>query len=166
MNKYRLNINGEPRELEVEADMPLLWALRDVLGMVGTKFGCGIAQCGACTVHVNDTPTRACSVRVADVAGQNITTIEGLASGNKLHPLQQAWIDLDVAQCGYCQTGQIMSAMALLIHKPDPSDEDIDQAMVGNYCRCGTYNRIRSAIHRAARMNHASFYAATDGEVA
>lgn len=155
MPAYTLKINGTEQTLEVEADMPLLWALRDVVGLVGTKYGCGIAQCGACTVHVNDTPMRSCSVRVSDIAGQSVRTIEGLADGAKLHALQQAWIEQDVAQCGYCQAGQIMSAAALLESNPNPSDSDIDAAMAGNYCRCGTYNRIRSAIHSAAGMNTA-----------
>jgi len=150
MPKYTLSINGQSQTLEVEPDMTLLWALRDTLGLIGTKYGCGIALCGACTVHVNGTPMRACITRVADIAGQKVTTIEGLATGDKLHPLQQAWIDLDVPQCGYCQAGQIMSAAALLANNPRPSDADIDAAMAGNYCRCGTYLRIRAAIHKAA----------------
>jgi aerobic-type carbon monoxide dehydrogenase small subunit (CoxS/CutS family) len=148
---FELTVNGTNHELTVEGDTPLLWALRDVLGLIGSKYGCGIAQCGACTVHLNDVPVRACSLRVADVAGQSIRTIEGLARGDKLHPLQQAWIQEDVAQCGYCQAGQIMSAAALLEQHPNPTDEQIDAAMAGNYCRCGTYNRIRAAIHRAAQ---------------
>ncbi len=150
MAKFKLNVNGNPYELDADPDMPLLWALRDKLGMVGTKYGCGIAQCGACTVHIDDIPMRSCSVRIADVQGRSIRTIEGLAQGARLHPLQRAWIDQDVAQCGYCQAGQIMSAAALLRRKPNPSDDDIDVALAGNYCRCGTYNRIRSAIHTAA----------------
>lgn len=157
MPKYQMEVNGETRELDVEADMPLLWALRDILGLVGTKFGCGIAQCGACTVHVDGQPVRACVTRVADVTGRSVRTIEGLASGDALHPLQRAWIELDVAQCGYCQAGQIMTAAALLEQKPDPTDEDINAAMAGNYCRCGTYNRIRSAIHSAAALRSAQF---------
>ena len=148
---YELTVNGTRHELAVEGDMPLLWALRDVLGLIGTKYGCGIAQCGACTVHLNDVPVRACSLRVADAAGQSVRTIEGLARGDRLHPLQQAWIQEDVAQCGYCQAGQIMSAAALLEQHPNPTDAQIDAAMRGNYCRCGTYNRIRAAIHRAAQ---------------
>lgn len=150
MPNYTLTINGQAKTLDVEPDMPLLWALRDELGLIGTKYGCGIAQCGACTVHVNGAPVRACIIRVADIAGQKVTTIEGLANGDTLHPLQQAWIDLDVPQCGYCQAGQIMSAAALLASNPKPSDTDIDAAMAGNYCRCGTYIRIRAAIHKAA----------------
>lgn len=145
-----LTVNGEPQALDVDAQMPLLWVLRDVLGLIGTKYGCGIAQCGACTVHLNGEPVRSCSVPVSAAAGQNVRTIEGLASGTRLHPLQQAWIAEDVPQCGYCQAGQIMSAAALLERSPNPTDEEIDSAMAGNYCRCGTYNRIRSAIHNAA----------------
>ena len=147
MPKYQLTVNGENHELEAEANMPLLWALRDLLGLVGTKFGCGIAQCGACTVHLDGQPIRSCSVRVADVGDRSVQTIEGLANGTRLHALQQAWIEQDVAQCGYCQAGQIMSAAALLQRKPNPTDADIDAAMQGNYCRCGTYVRVRSAIH-------------------
>lgn len=164
MPKYQIEVNGESRELDVEAEMPLLWALRDILGLVGTKFGCGIALCGACTVHVDGQPVRACVTRVADAAGRAVRTIEGLASGDELHPLQRAWIELDVAQCGYCQAGQIMAAAALLEQKPAPSDEDIDAALAGNYCRCGTYNRIRSAIHSAAALRNAQFVNAA-GEV-
>lgn len=157
MSEYKINVNGDDYELDVEENMPLLWALRDVLGLVGTKFGCGIAQCGACTVHVDDVAMRSCSITVASVVGQSVRTIEGLADGTQLHPLQQAWIDQDVAQCGYCQAGQIMSAAALLQQKPNPTDHDIDAAMVGNYCRCGTYNRIRSAIHGAAQSMNAQY---------
>lgn len=150
MAGYTLTVNGERHTLDVEQDMPLLWALRDVLGLIGTKYGCGIAQCGACTVHVDGTPMRSCSVPVSALAGRSITTIEGLASGDTLHPLQRAWIDVDVAQCGYCQAGQIMSAAALLASNPNPNDADIDAAMQGNYCRCGTYIRVRRAIKQAA----------------
>ena len=150
MPKYNLTINGQSQTLDVEPDMTLLWALRDSLGLIGTKYGCGIAQCGACTVHVNGAPVRSCITRVADIVGQKVTTIEGLARGEQLHPLQQAWIDLDVPQCGYCQAGQIMSAAALIASNPKPTDADIDAAMAGNYCRCGTYLRIRAAIHKAA----------------
>lgn len=156
MARYQLKVNGKDEELDVDPEMPLLWALRDVLGLVGTKYGCGIAQCGACTVHINGTPTRSCLVRVSDISGQSVRTIEGLAEGTDLHPLQQAWIDLDVPQCGYCQAGQIMSAAALLEVKPRPTDADIDAAMAGNYCRCGTYNRIRKAIHSAATYDNAA----------
>ena len=156
MPVYKINVNGASHEITVESEMPLLWALRDTLGMIGTKYGCGIGQCGACTVHVDGVAMRSCSVRVSDVIGRSIRTIEGLAEGTKLHPLQQAWIELDVAQCGYCQSGQIMSAAALLEAIPRPTDADINAAMVGNYCRCGTYNRIRSAIHSAAQYEDAS----------
>ncbi|MGD8416264.1 MAG: (2Fe-2S)-binding protein [Pseudomonadales bacterium] len=153
---YEITVNGTNRTLDVEGDMPLLWALRDVLGLIGTKYGCGIAQCGACTVHLNGTPIRSCVTRVADAAGQSVVTIEGLARGEELHPLQRAWIEADVPQCGYCQAGQIMSAAALLASKPRPTDEEIDTAMAGNYCRCGTYNRIRDAIHQASALQSAS----------
>jgi isoquinoline 1-oxidoreductase alpha subunit len=162
--RYTLNINGADQALDLEPDMPLLWALRDVLGLIGTKYGCGIAQCGACTVQVNGIATRSCVTTVASIAGQKVTTIEGLANGARMTALQQAWIDLDVAQCGYCQAGQIMSAAALLATKADPTDEDIDAAMAGNYCRCGTYLRIRSAIHQAAKSKSALFYDATRTE--
>jgi isoquinoline 1-oxidoreductase alpha subunit len=146
-----LKINGTMREVSVDPATPLLWVLRDTLGLVGTKFGCGIAMCGACTVHVNGTPVRSCSTPIAQMNGAEITTIEGLARPDgKLHPLQKAWIALDVPQCGYCQSGQIMSAAALLQHNPKPTDADIDGAMVGNICRCATYIRIRKAIHEAA----------------
>jgi isoquinoline 1-oxidoreductase alpha subunit len=144
-------VNGTEQSLEgIDPSTPLLWVLRDALGLVGTKYGCGIAQCGACTVHLNGQPIRACATPVSAVEGQAITTIEGLAT-DKLHPLQQAWIEHDVAQCGYCQSGQIMTAAALLKDKPQPTDADIDQAMSGNICRCGTYTRIRKAIHAAAK---------------
>jgi isoquinoline 1-oxidoreductase subunit alpha len=144
-----LRINGADHEVAAPTDMPLLWVLRDLLGMTGTKFGCGIAQCGACTVHVDGAPRRACVTPVGSVAGKAITTIEGLsADGN--HPVQRAWAELDVVQCGYCQSGQIMSAAALRAAKPDPTDADIDAALSGNICRCGTYQRIRAAVHRAA----------------
>ncbi len=152
----RLQVNDKEHVLEgVDESTPLLWVLRDHLGLVGTKYGCGIGQCGACTVHLNGAPTRSCSVPVSAVAGQRITTIEGLASkdGN-LHPLQAARIEHDVPQCGYCQAGQLMSAAALLKQKPNPSDADIDAAMNGNLCRCGTYPRIRKAIHAAAKQAH------------
>ncbi len=144
-------VNGKSVSVDVPEDMPLLWVLRDVLDMKGTKFGCGIAQCGACTVHVDGTPTRSCQRRVASVAGTSVTTIEGL-SPDGTHPVQRAWEEIDVPQCGYCQAGQIMSAAALLASKPNPTDADIDQAMNGNICRCATYLRIRQAIHRAAQM--------------
>ena len=142
-------VNGESRTVDVAADMPLLWVLRDVLDLKGTKFGCGIAQCGACTVQVNGTPTRSCRRAVSTIAGAEITTVEGL-SPDGTHPLQRAWEALDVPQCGYCQAGQLMSAAALLKRNPKPTDTDIDVAMSGNICRCATYPRIRQAIHEAA----------------
>ena len=144
-------LNGKRQSVDAAAQMPLLWVLRDTLGLTGTKFGCGIAQCGACTVHVNGTPARSCSTPVSSVAGKNVTTIEGL-SADSSHPIQKAWIELDVPQCGYCQSGQIMSAAALLSRKANPTDADIDDAMRGNICRCGTYQEIREAIHRAAQI--------------
>ena len=144
-----LRVNGRAATVDVPADMPLLWVLRDFLDLPGTKFGCGIAQCGACTVHVNGTPTRSCSTPVGSVGSAEITTIEGL-SPDGTHPLQLAWQEIDVPQCGYCQAGQLMSAAALLERTPNPTDEQIDQAMAGNICRCATYLRIREAIHRAA----------------
>lgn len=145
-----LNINGVVRRLDVDPDMPLLWAIRDHVGLTGTKYGCGVAQCGACTVHVEGQPTRACSLPVSAVAGQRITTIEA-ASGRVAEAVQGAWARLDVAQCGYCQSGQVMAAIALLEANRAPSDSDIDAAMTGNLCRCATYARIRAAIHDAAR---------------
>lgn len=145
----KLTVNGTDYDLDVPSDMPLLWALRDELGITGPKFGCGIAICGACTVHVNGQPVRACSFPVAAVSGE-VTTIEGLGTPESLHAVQAAWVEHQVAQCGYCQSGQIMSAAALLSRTPDPSDDDIDQAMAGNLCRCGTYPRIRAAIKSAS----------------
>jgi len=148
-----LTVNGRSVTIQNDVDLstPLLWVLRDHLGLVGAKYGCGISQCGACTVHLNGMPIRSCSVPLAAAAGQSVTTVEGLATKEgKLHPLQQAWIDHDVPQCGYCQAGQIMSAAALLKQNPRPTDADIDNAMSGNLCRCGTYLRIRAAIHTAA----------------
>ena len=150
----KLNVNGSEREVDAPADMPLLWVLRDLMGLTGTKFGCGIAQCGACTVHIDGAPLRACITPVAAVAGKKITTSEGLSADGQ-HPVQQAWAELDVVQCGYCQSGQIMSAVALLAVIPKPTDTDIDQAMSGNICRCGTYPRIRAAVHRAAEIDKA-----------
>ena len=147
----KLNVNGVERDVDASSDMPLLWALRDLLGLTGTKFGCGIAQCGACTVHLDGTPRRSCVTPVSAAAGKKITTIEGLSSDGT-HPVQRAWAELDVVQCGYCQSGQIMSAAALLAEKSDPTDADIDAALSGNICRCGTYQRIRSAVHRAAEL--------------
>ncbi|CAI8816583.1 MULTISPECIES: (2Fe-2S)-binding protein [Pseudomonas] len=147
-----LNINGKDQELDVPADMPLLWVLRDVVHLTGTKFGCGMAQCGACTVHVDGAPLRACITPATAVAnGQKILTIEGLSTDGS-HPVQQAWAELDVVQCGYCQSGQIMSAAALLAKIPKPTDSDIDQALSGNICRCGTYPRIRAAVKRASEI--------------
>ncbi len=155
MSRFKLTVNGEAHEVDVSPQMPLLWVLRDKLKLTGTKYGCGIAQCGACTVHVDGNPVRACVLPVSAVAGA-VTTIEGLADGGDLHPLQAAWIEHDVPQCGYCQSGQIMGAAALLASKPNPTDEDIDSALAGNYCRCGTYVRIRRAIHTAASYYDAS----------
>lgn len=142
-------VNGQSQSVDADPTTPLLWVLRDDLGLTGTKFGCGMAQCGACTVHMDGMPMRSCSLPVSVVAGKQITTIEGLQS-KAAQAVQKAWVDLDVVQCGYCQSGQIMSAVALLESKPKPSDEDIDQAMGGNICRCATYVRIRAAIHAAA----------------
>jgi len=150
----KLHVNGSEREVDAPADMPLLWVLRDLMGMTGTKFGCGIAQCGACTVHVDGAPLRSCVTPVAAVEGKKITTIEGLSADGS-HPVQKAWAELDVVQCGYCQSGQIMSAVALLAKIPTPNDNDIDQALSGNICRCGTYPRIRAAVHRAAELGKA-----------
>ena len=146
-----LTVNGKAYKADVEPDTPLLWVLRDALGLTGTKFGCGISQCGACTVHVNGEPVRSCSTPVAEVAGKRVTTIEGLSPDSN-HPLQKAWIAEEVPQCGYCQSGQLMSAAALLAKNRSPTDGDIDKAMSGNICRCGTYNRIRKAIHAASAM--------------
>ncbi|MBK8067083.1 MAG: (2Fe-2S)-binding protein [Rhodanobacteraceae bacterium] len=145
-----LKINGKVHQVDASDDMPLLWVLRDLLGMTGTKFGCGMAQCGSCTVQIDGVATRSCVLPASAVAGKEITTIEGLADGDTLHAVQQAWLDLDVVQCGYCQSGQILSAAALLKSNPKPSDAEIDTAMDGNLCRCATYPRIRAAIHAAA----------------
>jgi isoquinoline 1-oxidoreductase alpha subunit len=147
---FELNVNGTSRQVDVSADMPMLWVLRDVLGLTGTKFGCGIAQCGACTVQLNGDPVRSCLLTVADAAGKQITTIEAVGATPEGARIQKAWLDLEVVQCGYCQSGQIMSAAALIKAKPAPTDADIDDAMAGNICRCGTYVRIRAAIHAAA----------------
>jgi isoquinoline 1-oxidoreductase alpha subunit len=147
-----LTINGQRREIAAPGDMPLLWALRDVLGLTGTKFGCGMAQCGACTVHVDGEPRRACIAPIRTLVGTKITTIEGLADGGADHPVQIAWARLNVPQCGYCQAGQLMTAAALLARNAQPSDADIDAAMAGNLCRCGTYVRIRRAVHEAANL--------------
>lgn len=150
MAKYKLNINGKQREVEVAPDTPILWVLRDSLHMPGTKYGCGIAQCGACTIHLNGMAVRSCQLPVSAIGNQEITTIEGLSEQAE-HPVQKAWIEHDVAQCGYCQSGQIMSAAALLKSNPSPSDEDIEASMSGNICRCGTYLRIKEAIKSAAK---------------
>jgi isoquinoline 1-oxidoreductase alpha subunit len=145
----RLTINGTSQEIDVEPDTPLLWVIRDTIGMTGTKYGCGIAQCGACTVHIDGVATRSCAVLVGDVAGKKVTTIEGLAENGVLTKVQQAWVDLDVPQCGYCQSGMIMAVSALLHERPKPTDADIDSA-ISNICRCGTFQQVRAAIHAAA----------------
>lgn len=147
---FELSVNGRHETFDVDPDTPLLWVLRDTLGLTGTKFGCGIAQCGACTVHVDGQARRSCVTPVRLAAGHDVLTIEGLGGADALHPLQQAWLDEDVVQCGYCQTGQLMSAAALLQANPAPSDREIEMAMSGNICRCGTYDRIHRAIRRAA----------------
>jgi isoquinoline 1-oxidoreductase subunit alpha len=149
-----LTVNKRSVKVDVEASTPLLWVLREHLGLTGTKYGCGVAQCGACTVHLDGRPVRSCSTPVSRAAGKEVTTIEGLSLDGK-HPLQRAWIEIEVPQCGYCQSGQIMSAAALLKTTSDPADDDINRAMSGNICRCGTYPRIRRAIHRAAEMARA-----------
>jgi hypothetical protein len=153
----QLIVNGRSVDTDATPDTPLLWVLRDHLGMTGTKFGCGAALCGACTVHLDGEPVRSCQLPLEAVAGRKVTTIEGV-SADRSHPVQQAWIELDVPQCGYCQSGQIMSATALLARNPSPTDADIDVAMSGNLCRCGTYPRIRSAIHRAAELMKSGQY--------
>jgi len=145
----KVNLNGQVRDLDVEPDTPLLWAIRENAGLTGTKYGCGIAQCGACTVHIDGVATRSCGVSVGEAAGKKITTIEGLASGNALHKVQEAWIAQDVPQCGYCQSGMIMAVAALLNEKPKPTDADIDEAIT-NICRCGTFQQVREAIHTIA----------------
>ncbi len=151
MASFNLIINNQPHQVDVDAQMPLLWVIRDFVGLKGTKFGCGISQCGACTVHLDGNPIRSCSFPVSAAAGKKITTIEGL-SENIGRAVQKAWIENQVPQCGYCQSGQIMSAVALLKKNPKPTDADIDRAMQGNICRCGTYQRIRKAVHRAAEL--------------
>jgi len=148
---FKINVNGHVSTVDVPADMPLLWVLRDVLDLQGTKYGCGIGQCAACTVHLNGQPVRACLTPISSVKDQAVTTIEGL-SANATHPVQVAWQDVDVPQCGYCQSGQMMAAAALLAKTPHPTDKEIDTAMTGNLCRCGTYVRIRAAVHKAAEI--------------
>lgn len=149
MAKYNLKINNKSFTVEADPQTPLLWVIRDEVGLTGTKYGCGIAQCGACTIHLNGSAVRSCSLPVSAVANQDIVTIEGLSEDNS-HPVQKAWLEVQAPQCGYCQSGQIMSAAALLSNNPKPTDEQIDQAMAGNICRCGTYHRIRKAIHVAS----------------
>jgi isoquinoline 1-oxidoreductase alpha subunit len=148
----RLRVNGEEHEVAAPGDMPLLWVLRDLLGLTGTKYGCGIGQCGACLVHVDGKPRRSCMTSASSVEGKSVITIEGLAA-NADHPVQRAWAELDVVQCGYCQSGQIMSAAALLAEKPRPTDADIDATLGRQICRCGTYQRVRAAVHRAAELS-------------
>lgn len=154
MAKFTLQVNGQSRTVDVAPETPLLWVLRDHLDLVGTKFGCGIGQCRACTVHIGGQPVQACMTPVSGVGRKPVVTIEGLSTDGS-HPLQKAWCELDVAQCGYCQAGQLMTASALLAENPKPTDEDIDNAMAGNLCRCGTYLRIRAGIHRAAELTTA-----------
>lgn len=151
MSTYTLKINGETHSVEADSDTPLLWVLRDQLDLVGAKYGCGIGQCGSCTVHVNGNPLRSCMLQVSQLQGMDIVTIEGLSKEGD-HPVQKAWLEHDVPQCGYCQTGQIMTAAALLKNNPNPTDEDIDAAMEGNICRCGTYVRIKQAIKTASKL--------------
>jgi isoquinoline 1-oxidoreductase subunit alpha len=151
MASIKFTLNGKPQTVDASPEMPLLWVLRDTLGMTGTKFGCGMALCGACTVHINGDAVRSCITQVSTVAGRTVTTIEGLST-DASHPVQAAWIEEDVPQCGYCQSGQIMTAASLLAKKAQPTDADIDEAMRGNICRCGTYQSIRKAIHRAAQI--------------
>lgn len=148
----KIDVNGTVREIVTEPEMPLLWALRDLLGMTGTKYGCGMGQCGACTVHLDGQPTRSCITPISAVNGRRITTIEGLSPDGS-HPVQRAWAEADVVQCGYCQSGQIMTAAALLARKPNPSDADIDAALSGNLCRCGSYERVRLAVHLAVKLH-------------
>ena len=152
MANITFTLNGSPQTVDVVPEMPLLWVLRDVVGLTGTKFGCGMALCGACTVHVDGQPIRSCSTPIKSVANKKVVTIEGL-SPNGTHPVQRAWMETDVPQCGYCQSGQVMTAAALLARKPKPTDADIDEAMRGNLCRCGTYQAVRAAVHRAAELN-------------
>ena len=165
MAEYKFTLNGKPATINVNPRMPLLWVLRDTLGMTGTKFGCGAALCGACTVHVDGQPVRSCQTQASTLAGKNVTTIEGLAADSR-HAVQQAWVEEDVPQCGYCQSGQIMTTAALLTKKAQPSDSDIDEALRGNICRCGTYQAIRRAVHRAAQIKRAGNGVARQGGVA
>lgn len=154
MAKINLTVNSKKYEVDVDPSTPVLWILRDHLNLIGTKFGCGVGACGACTIHLNGRALKSCQLPVAAVGVQEITTIEGIVAENTdLHPVQKAWLELDVAQCGYCQTGQIMAAVALLKTKPNPTDDEIDAAMTGNICRCGTYLRIKAAIHQAAKSS-------------
>lgn len=153
MATFQLNVNGEAHTVEAVPNTPLLWILRDNLSLTGTKYGCGMAQCGACTVHLDDAAVRSCSTPISAVGTKKVTTIEGISSGDALHPVQQAWIDENVPQCGYCQTGQIMSAVALLAKTPAPNDSEIEAGMSGNICRCGTYERIRKAIKKASNTS-------------
>jgi len=156
-------LNGKPKTVDVNPNMPLLWVLRDTLNMTGTKFGCGMALCGACTVHIDGEATRSCITPISSVSGKKVTTIEGLSATDS-HPVQRAWIEIDVPQCGYCQSGQIMTASALLAKTPNPTDAEIDDAMSGNICRCGTYDRIRAAIHQAAKLQAAGTKTASADE--
>ncbi len=154
MAKINLTVNSKKYEVDVDPSTPVLWILRDHLNLIGTKFGCGVGACGACTIHLNGRALKSCQLPVSAIGGQSITTIEGIVAENTdLHPVQKAWLELDVAQCGYCQTGQIMAAVALLKSKPNPTDDEIDTAMTGNICRCGTYLRIKAAIHQAAKSS-------------
>ncbi len=154
MAKINLTVNSKKYEVDVDPSTPVLWVLRDHLNLIGTKFGCGVGACGACTIHLNGRALKSCQLPVSAIGGQSITTIEGIVAENTdLHPVQKAWLELDVAQCGYCQTGQIMAAVALLKTKPNPTDDEIDAAMTGNICRCGTYLRIKAAIHQAAKSS-------------
>ncbi|HEY6390972.1 MAG TPA: (2Fe-2S)-binding protein [Bryobacteraceae bacterium] len=162
MPPIKFTLNGNPQTVDVVPQMPLLWVLRDTLGLTGTKFGCGMALCGACTVHINGQPVRSCVTPISSVAGKKVTTIEGLSAAHT-HPVQRAWIEEDVPQCGYCQSGQIMTAAALLAKAPNPSDADIDEAMRGNICRCGTYQSIRRAIHLAAQYRAAAASKSVNG---
>lgn len=157
MSQYSITVNGEAVEVAVDGNTPLLWVLREQLRLLGTKFGCGMGLCGACTVHLDGSPIRSCSFPVQAAQGRDITTIEGLGSADQLHPLQQSWLDFNVPQCGYCQSGQLMAAAALLADNPKPTDDEIDAAMAGNICRCGTYPRIRAAIHHTAAQSVQQF---------